>query len=204
MRVIGIIGKSRVGKDTAASYLAEQYGMVQFAVAEPVKDMLEPVFGDLFYAGDRKAVVPWIGHSPRTLMQTLGTDWGRKMLGEDIWLKVLEKNIAKTPHIDKMGVVVSDVRFRNEAQWVLDRGGILIHLVRDTELPKPPATAGHLIASLMQGREELQEPEPSADHVSENEDWDGIPRICLENNGDLNDLYTLLDEVMSQMNEEEA
>ena len=204
MRVIGIIGKSRSGKTTAAYYLDEQYGMVQFALATPVKDMLKLVFGDVFYNGDRKQVIPWVGHSPRKLMQSLGTDWGREMLGEDIWIKVLEREIKKTPGVSQRGIVITDVRFRNEAQWVLEKGGVLIRLVRDDIAPPEEVSPGAALAGLMDSRSEYPEAEQedTKEHASETETWEGVPHICLENNGDLNELYSLLDEVMSGLLEE--
>src|SRR5690606_24735571 len=62
------------------------------------------------------------GASPRKMMQTLGTDWGRQMIGEDIWVKAFARiNAGKQ-------VVVPDVRFENEAD-IVRANGILIHLV---------------------------------------------------------------------------
>ncbi len=42
-RFVGLTGKARVGKDTVAEHLVKQYGLMQYAFADPLKDMLEAV-----------------------------------------------------------------------------------------------------------------------------------------------------------------
>jgi hypothetical protein len=61
-------------------------------------------------------------------MQTLGTEWGRQMIGEDLWLR------AMATHLDECAsendrIVISDVRFANEAEFIRSRG-TLWHLIR--------------------------------------------------------------------------
>lgn len=62
--------------------------------------------------------------SPREAFQTFGTDFGRDKLDNHIWTK-----IAPTE-----GVVVTDIRFPNEAQYIKDNGGILIKVQRDNKV----------------------------------------------------------------------
>jgi hypothetical protein len=54
----------------------------------------------------------------RRLLQVLGTDFGRKMLGEDVWVKMI---MDKLNYEDR--VVISDVRFPNEAEAIRKLGG---------------------------------------------------------------------------------
>lgn len=76
--------------------------------------------------------------SPRYLAQTLGTEWGRDMIDPEIWLKIMQQKfnkISKVARLEQgrimgMGLIVPDVRFDNEAQWIRDEGGLLIHVER--------------------------------------------------------------------------
>lgn len=127
--LIGLMGKARSGKDTAADALQREFNLHRYAFADPLKDMLEVVFGDKFRKGDREQPIEWLGRSPRQLMQTLGTEWGRDMVHPDLWqLLAHQRWLAK--QAAGQGMVVSDVRFPNEVRWVQEQGGLIIEIVR--------------------------------------------------------------------------
>lgn len=122
--VIGIAGPAHCGKDTVADYLvkhAPQYHKVSFA--DPMKTMLgvglgltkEQLYGDL-----KETVDDRYGCSPRHMMQTIGTEWGREMIDPDIWVKAMLHHIHEP-------VIIPDVRFENEAAFVREHG-TLIHI----------------------------------------------------------------------------
>ena len=67
--------------------------------------------------------------TPRQIMQTLGTDWGRDMIDQDIWIKCW-KGQAVSALGDGFNVVVDDVRRHNEAQVIKDFGGLMVKVVR--------------------------------------------------------------------------
>lgn len=127
--LIGLVGKARSGKDTAAEALVRAFGLEQYAFADPLKEMLEAVFGDKFREGDRESPIPWLGKSPRYLMQTLGTEWGRDLVHPDLWV-LLADGYRKAAEAKGTGMVISDVRFRNEADWIMSSGGLLIEILR--------------------------------------------------------------------------
>lgn len=165
-RLIGLIGRARSGKDTVAEHLRDTYGMNSYAFADPLKDMLTGVFGDLFRSGDREKVIEWLGKSPRQLMQSLGTQWGRDCVHPELWTLLADqmwKDYLTMGWGGGAGVVISDVRFRNEAEWILRQGGLLISLSRDG------ATA-------------------VADHVSEQNIPFDLANVSLENNGTVEEL----------------
>ena len=163
-RLIGIMGLARVGKDTATAHLCDTYGMESYAFADPIKSMLTGVFGDLFRDGDREAPIDWLGKSPRQLMQTLGTEWGREIVHPDLWVLVADQMWKKYQEIGwGAGVVLSDVRFRNEAEWILAQGGLLISLSREG------------VAAV-------------ATHVSEQNIPFDLANVSLENNGTVEEL----------------
>lgn len=123
MRLIGIAGPARAGKDTLASYLLDNLDddWSRSSFADPLKDMLRAIGVDC--SDDKKAVVSDdYGVTPRHMMQTLGTEWGRQTIDNDIWVKAFARlNAGKC-------VIVPDVRFENEAELVREHG-VLIHLV---------------------------------------------------------------------------
>lgn len=135
--LIGLMGKARVGKDTAANALVQEFGFSRYAFADPLKNMLTAGFGDLFHEGDREQVIKWLGKSPRQLMQTLGTEWGRNLVHPDLWVLMAEQRwkavraLNAVDHLPSPGLVVTDVRFDNEAAWIKQEGGLLVEIVRD-------------------------------------------------------------------------
>lgn len=130
--VIGIAGKARTGKDTAAAMLLEEFGGYRYAFADPIRGMLKAIGVDMsqkLWQDLKEEPIELLGgKSPRYLMQTLGTEWGRLMVDKDIWLKLAGHYLTHTGP----GMIISDVRFANEAAWVREQGGLIIHLDRPT------------------------------------------------------------------------
>lgn len=106
MRLIGIAGPARAGKDTLASYMLDNLDGVwsRSSFADPLKEMLRAIGVDC--SDDKKAVVSDdYGVTPRHMMQTLGTEWGREMIHGNIWVEAFARlNAGKC-------VIVPDVRF---------------------------------------------------------------------------------------------
>ena len=137
--IIGFTGRARSGKDTAASFVCDMFGFEPVSFAEPIKQAVTAMFGldERHLDGELKETpLEGLGRSPRYLFQTLGTEWGRELVHPDVWIyamntwvKRLEREYLRQG-LRLQGVVVSDVRFENEAAWVRDRGGLLIHLER--------------------------------------------------------------------------
>ena len=91
--------------------------------------MLDRDIHTLEKTGFKENPIPGIGKSLRELYQTLGTDWGRDMIDENIWVRQLENRLKYYAGVD---VVVSDVRFENEAEFIRLNSGTIIHIQRDT------------------------------------------------------------------------
>lgn len=143
--LIGLAGRARSGKDTAAQHLVNHHRFQSYAFADPLRDGLMHILNlsPCDFEGDQKEQpLPWLGRSPRELMQSLGTEWGRNTVHPELWLLLATQNLdllART-HDTATGFVVSDVRFENEAQFIRDRGGVVIHLYR----PSAPAVNAHI------------------------------------------------------------
>ena len=132
MILIGLTGRAQSGKDSVADYLEVQHGFIGMAFADPIKNALLAMFDeDIDDGRDKEAVIDWIGKSSRELMQTLGTEWGRQMIHEDVWVRCLERALDENLDTnDPHPIVLTDVRFENEARWVRQRGGTIWRIER--------------------------------------------------------------------------
>ena len=135
-KLIGLIGRKGSGKDTAALVLLRDgYENVKFAGA--MKDMIRSVLAyqgldaemiERMVEGDLKEVATdhLAGRTPRFAMQTLGTEWGRDLIAEDIWVQTA---ITKAGGAAK--AVITDVRFPNEMDAVVAAGGVCFGITAD-------------------------------------------------------------------------
>lgn len=146
MKLIGVTGLARSGKDHAADSLADLMKLHKYAFAEPLKTMLKSVFGDHFHVGDRSDICPETCKSYRVMMQTLGTEWGREMMNPQVWVNLVArrwKEVEAGCHLVQQGrdhtgykgyiaegMVLSDVRFDSEAEWIKLNGGVILEIVR--------------------------------------------------------------------------
>jgi hypothetical protein len=137
-RLIGLTGYAQSGKDTAAKILIEN-GYTRVAFADALRNMLyalNPIVipgtsgmrvDRLQYLVDKRGwEVAKRQPEVRQLLQRLGTEAGRKVLGENIWIETALRGY--TSH--SAPVVITDVRFDNEAQAVVNAGGHVIKIER--------------------------------------------------------------------------
>ena len=145
--LIGITGRAGAGKDTVAEALGFYAAYDRYSFALPLKLALKQMFGwNLEQWNNRQwkeAVDPALGKSPRQLAQTLGTEWGRELVHPDLWLILAAQHYtnvtAKLMTEGCNGLVIADVRFENEANFIHARGGQVWSIVRaDT-----PEVAAH-------------------------------------------------------------
>lgn len=136
--IIGLIGFKQVGKSTAAKHL-EGRGFTRINMKDALVAELKQNFPDLIQAiidimeKEYWEGKPWtferlVAEKPplfRALMQNYGTEVRRgdkDSYWTDRWIEAAG--------YEGDGIVVDDVRFKNEAEAVRSRGGILIRLVR--------------------------------------------------------------------------
>lgn len=150
--IIGLSGYAGSGKDTAAQGLIER-GYTRIAFADVLKKMAYAL--DPYVLASEKT--EWVTDlrpeqrpiirlqtlvseygwdfvkntypDVRRLLQRLGTEAGREILGDNIWVDTALKDAPEK-------AVVTDVRFPNEVQAILDRGGVVIRIVRPSVNPR--------------------------------------------------------------------
>jgi hypothetical protein len=140
MITVGIAGKARSGKDSLAKLAFPDW--FHLAFANPIKEMEEIVLeGIENIPEDKEEIIPELGVSRRHIQQTLGTDWGREMIHPDIWVMcaMREAQDVELMHPDLPGIIFTDVRLDNEADWIRSRGGWIIHINR----PDAPEVRKH-------------------------------------------------------------
>ena len=132
-KLIGITGFARSGKDTffscASSYLDSlNKTSVRYAFADILKSECDPLTRQYsgiscFTSDDReKALI-------RPLLVAYGTHL-RRQLNPDCWIDRIRDDVGRALN-ENHYVFITDVRFENEAQWVLSEGGAVINVCRE-------------------------------------------------------------------------
>jgi len=136
--LIGLTGLKRSGKSTAESYLKE-LGFETYSFSTPVKETLEFLTGVPYEALDNQSTkeAPLTSGifsrldkviTPRLLLTTLGTEWGRNLIHPNIWVELSKDRIDLTKD-----TVISDVRFQSEVDFIRQNNGVLIHILKERE-----------------------------------------------------------------------
>jgi rhodanese-related sulfurtransferase len=142
--IIGVIGFIGSGKGTAADILVEKHGFVKLSFADAVKDATAAIFGwqRSLLEGDteesrefREKSDDWwatkfgFNHfSPRLALQLMGTEAGRDVFHKDVWVYALERKMEMYQN-----VVIADVRFPNEIEWMHSKGGFAVRVCRGAD-----------------------------------------------------------------------
>lgn len=143
--IIGLNGRLKSGKDTTFGIIQELYPEAKrVSFADPLKDsaaaalgidreLMEQMKADedamwMLFDSAGNAVGPMF--NTREYLQRYGTEAHREVFGDDFWV-----DMALAPELDHSNdlLVVTDMRFPNEAQRVLDLGGITVKVVREVE-----------------------------------------------------------------------
>ena len=139
--IIAVTAPSRrSGKGTVADVLITRFGYTKFQYALGIKTafaalcMAQGIEQDRItrmLGGDLKEApqAEIGGLSLRTFCEGVGTDWGRKMVSEDLWVNMAYTKIVKLLDSGHR-VVVEDARFVNECDLVRELGGKVVRVVR--------------------------------------------------------------------------
>lgn len=137
--LIGIVGNIGTGKTTVANYLVTKRGFTEITFSTPLKQIAE-IFGfeksQLYGTQEEKLEINKLwGISGREFMQKFGTEICREQFPrilniEKVWIKLFEKAYEESK---SNNIVVSDVRFEDEADSIKRKGGILVRINRKTK-----------------------------------------------------------------------
>lgn len=160
-KLIGLAGRKRTGKNTAASYLVKEHGFEEAAFADPLRDLalsINPVVGwqksctnadelapvlysdALHHHGYEKAkeLYPEFRRFLQRLgtegiRETLGAKYGlRELLGDDVWIVLAKRRIQEADG----PLVFTDVRFPNEADLIRRYSGEVVRITREAVLDR--------------------------------------------------------------------
>jgi dephospho-CoA kinase len=130
--IIGLSGYAQSGKDTVANILVEQYGFNRVAFADKIRGLLyeaNPTVNDGLKLQDMVNEYGWDVAKKhlevRRLLQELGVG-ARKLFGENFWVHQAMTSITNA----HSNIVVTDVRFINEANTLKTNGGQLWRVKR--------------------------------------------------------------------------
>lgn len=153
MNLLGIAGRARAGKDTLAGFIKEELErkynrkFYDAAFAFELKNMCKFQFGlsDDQLWGDKKEIederfmkatlggdpeysVFW---TPREIMQETGAFY--RKIDYDFWVKGLRKFLWAESLKGHRDFIITDVRYKNEVEFIKSRKGFLIRIERNTE-----------------------------------------------------------------------
>lgn len=143
-KIIALNGLIGSGKSTVANILAQRHGFTRLKFSEPLKNMLRGLYRSCWVdeltierkiEGDLKEIpCEYLsGVSPRKAMQTLGTEWGRDLIAQDLWTSLLVWRARRFAG----SVVIEDCRFLNEAKVVRETLGGAIWQIKRGEAQVP-------------------------------------------------------------------
>ena len=172
--IIAFCGLAQSGKTTAMRAVrhfiqknSPKAAVYTLSFAEPLKEAYRAITGEFFLDVAEYKNAPsamFDGLTNRQVIQKMGTDALRNSFDKRIWIKCLQKkieNLAITEHGHECYILIGDLRFVNEADWVISNNGIIVQIRR-----KGVVSDGH-----------------------ESEDTVLIPGYLIKNDGTLEELY---------------
>lgn len=131
--IIALTGPKGVGKSSIAKEIESQDWQDRciLSFAEPLRRMVSHLMPmqNMTDPELKEAPIDWLGgKTPRQILQSLGTDWGRNMVSPTIWIDTMRRIITEQAFDT---IIIDDCRFENEADMVRDMGGIVVGLERE-------------------------------------------------------------------------
>ena len=173
------------GKSTVASLLCEHHDYLVTPFAGTLKEMLRVLLLDLgvshqeterlLFVDKEEPLMILGGKTCRYALQTIGTEWGRKMIWGDLWIQAWKQQVRQSRSVGQRLIVADDMRFPNEFDAIRSLGGITVRVKRSGAAEKAGAVMNHASQGALD------------DYVFD---------YTIENNGDLVDLKRAVDKLM--------
>jgi hypothetical protein len=150
IKIIGFSGKAGSGKDTSAEIIKNMYrldprtAIYRLSFSKILKRAVKILFNlteqQLYDRILKEKLDARYNYSPRYILQYIGTDVIRQHFGQDFFVNRLSEEIDYITRKHKKAmfkrnalIMITDVRFDNEAEMILRSGGIVVDITRDTE-----------------------------------------------------------------------
>lgn len=130
MKIIGLAGKKRSGKDTIADIILREKGGVKIGFADTLYQEVAVLliqadsnFGESAQFEIKKKIdfIKENKDSFRTLLQWWGTEYRRKFFDKDYWIKEFLHKVNALPNKTEY-LIIPDCRFENEYQCLRSLG----------------------------------------------------------------------------------
>ena len=176
-KIIGLLARSRSGKDTVADYIItnyKSYNIVKRRLAGPIKNAVKELYGlnDDDLESDTKDIhIPKFNCSPREIMVQI-TKTVMDLSGTDFFTNRLYDSIAKSAKSGNPEItIIPDIRYQHDIDRIHKNNGIIIKIERN-----------------------IQNIVYSNENNIENMDADYI----IVNNGTLDELYMQINNIIKQ------
>lgn len=182
LKLVGICGSMHHGKTTVAEHMVSEHHFTEYAFASSLKEGCEALFGftpEQVWTNLKDQEDCHWGISPRYVLQHVGTDIFRNDLKRwipniycpsTLWVENFKRWVTKRTG----NVVVSDVRFLDEAKCIKALGGTIVRVERPSLY-----TSGQV-----------------HNHASETDMYQIQPDIVLMNGGTLDNLFKKVDDIL--------
>ena len=177
--IIALTGKKGSGKDVVADILVKKLGFKKYGFGDPIKNVAREMFGfseEQLYGNLKDIVDKKWGIKPRDFFQKFGTEYGQFIFPKhfpeifndiderEFWVKRFKIWYDKVKECNKLvKVVINDLRFIHEYNFLKDVGAYIIKIERENVLKD--------------------------NHISENELSNNINfNYIVENNGSIKEL----------------
>lgn len=189
MYKIALCGKANTGKNTTGEIIQKELASYHnidslnhkfFAFADPIKEIAKTMFPKIkknhLYGPSkfRNTVIEGAKDKEgnpltiRRLLLDIGTEVGRAYC-DSVWLNNMGERLIKAERYNKQAAIITDVRFKNEFDWLKGLGFFLIKVERENETK---------IAHISETNQDL----------IKNSDYD----FTINNNGNLEELVEII------------
>lgn len=147
-KLIAFIGPQGSGKTTLAlEYIKSNDKAHKLSFADPIRSMIAAFAGykdpQVLKHIDKSVELPSLNSNTyRHAAQTLGTEWGRHCMGEDVWLNKFYEAAILLP--EDAVIVIDDARFSNEFDFIRENfDSIFFRVFRDADKNTVTQSNGH-------------------------------------------------------------
>ena len=148
-KIIAFTGPACAGKDLTAEIMATQMlkrdpnvRIRTLSFAAPIKEAVAAILGCQVHDFEDRTFKEGslldshrLDTSPRQMMQKLGDDYARQMIDADIWLKIAHTRYETCVRDGADFLFITDCRYDNEAEWVLENEGHILYIDRPDVAP---------------------------------------------------------------------